>query len=154
MKEIADEEVKKTVTTYLKEQSLGVIATINPDNTPEAATVNYLYQDLRNIYVLSHTHSRKVQNIKNNQSIAFVIGTTLDLHTVQIQGKATIIAQNETPFQELLMQFLQIRSLYYAPLLKIPDANYVIIHISITWLRWLEYNEYSKNVFYTTVLEP
>jgi uncharacterized pyridoxamine 5'-phosphate oxidase family protein len=143
---------KETVFSYLREQKLGVIATVLPENKPEAATIDYFIDDNWNIYFLTHEESRKVNNLRKNNTVAMVVGTTLATHTAQIEGTAQIITPTDTEFSDLLIHFAGMKTLYASPLLKIDGINLVIVKVTITWLRWLELNEETKRETFTTII--
>jgi len=143
---------KESFFSYLKEQTLAVIATTSSDAQPEAATVDYFMDDNWNIYVLTHKETRKVENIQKNNKVAVVVGTVLATHTAQIEGKARIIKPSDPEFSDLLLHFAGLKSLYASPLFKITGVDLVIIKITITWLRWLEINKESMREIYTVII--
>lgn len=62
-----------------------MVATVNSDRKPEAATVGYIYEN-GNLYFITRSNSRKAQNLMKNERIAAVIGTTAGPNTVQLEG--------------------------------------------------------------------
>lgn len=51
------EEMKVQIENYLKNHDLAVVATVNSDKKPEAATVGYIYEN-GNFYFITRTKNR------------------------------------------------------------------------------------------------
>ena len=133
---------------FLEQQQLGVISTISKDNTPESACVNYLPDRDWGIFVLTSSESRKVQNIKNNNHVSFVVGVAGIPNTVQIQAEAEILDGNDD-FNSALQKFKDSGRLNRDPIYAIFGGNYVILRLKITWLRWLYFEKDSGKEVYT-----
>lgn len=149
--QFSKEELFHHAMTFLKEQHLGVIATVSADNTPEAANVMYLL-DSMTLYILSHSTSRKVANIHTNPHVAFVVGTTLVAHTAQIQGTAEIIESANPEYKVTTEKFQKNNILNKNPLLGAYKSDYVVIKISISWLRWLVFDQLTNKEVYTVLI--
>jgi uncharacterized pyridoxamine 5'-phosphate oxidase family protein len=79
---------------FIAKNKYAVLATVAPDNSPEAAVIGIAAtKDLEIIFDTVST-SRKYQNLIKNPSIAFVIGWD-DEKTVQYEGIAKIPDTNE-----------------------------------------------------------
>jgi uncharacterized pyridoxamine 5'-phosphate oxidase family protein len=79
---------------FIAKNKYAVLATVAPDNSPEAAVIGIAAtKDLKIIFDTVST-SRKYQNLIKNPSIAFVIGWD-DEQTVQYEGIAKIPDTNE-----------------------------------------------------------
>lgn len=145
-----DKAIAEKAYLFFKSQATGVLATISPDNKPEAATVGFVVSDGWNFYILTHLNSRKVKNIESNPSIAFVVGTSLLPQTLQMEGIATTIANNPH-FSEALRLFDETEKLRTNPIFAIYKDNYTIIRVEITWVRFLEFDKINNAEKYTVV---
>jgi len=78
---------KKLILDFIKRHKIGVISTVSPENRPEAAVIEFGETDNLELIFDAFENSRKVQNIKQNNQVAFVIGWDEDI-TVQYEGEA------------------------------------------------------------------
>jgi general stress protein 26 len=146
------EALKNEAMAFLHEQPMGVIATVGKDNIPEAASVNYLLEEGQILCVLTDKDSRKVQNLRENPNIAFVVGTTPVPHTVQIQGKAEIIESSNGAYEGMLQKMVESKRLESDPMYNMFGNNYDILKISITWMRWLYFDKSNGNPVYVEII--
>ncbi len=130
--------------SFINEQTLGVISTVSPDNIPQSACVNYLFDGGWKIYVLSFKDSRKVQNIRSNNHVSFAVGVAQIPHTVQIQADASILEEGSEEYGSSLQKLKDSKKLDRDPIYNVfGGSNYAVLVLSITWLRWLYFDESS-----------
>lgn len=110
-----------------------VLATVTPDEKPEAAVVGIVVTDALELFFDTSNVSRKCINLRSNPNIAFVIGWD-DSQTVQYEGVA------DEPTGEVLQQLKQ---LYFARFKegptreKWPDITYFRVRP-----RWARYSDF------------
>ena len=73
---------------FVRKHGLGVIATLGPQGTPQAAVVAVLATDLGEIVFGTERGSRKFANIRQRPAVALAIGWDDDEVTVQCEGIA------------------------------------------------------------------
>lgn len=88
------DEKKKVILDFIKKHTIAVIATVSQDGKPEAAVVEFGETDNCELIFDAFESSRKVQNMKRNNSVAFVIGWDEDI-TVQYEGQAFALEGDE-----------------------------------------------------------
>ncbi len=81
----------KDVLQFIQEHDLAVLATSGPDNTPQAAILEFTALDDATILIDTLKTSRKYHNMKSNSKVALVIGWENN-RTVQITATATELA--------------------------------------------------------------
>lgn len=138
MIELDTKHLKEQVFSFLKNQPLAVLATVSEDGKPQAATVCYFIDDNWDIYLFTHSDSRKAKNLQKNSKVALVVGTIPSTQTAQIEGNGQVITAKDPGFSELLLKFASLPMIYNGPLLKIRGAEYIIVKVTINWLRWLD----------------
>lgn len=146
------EIVKKLALQFINQQTVGIIATVSADATPEAATVMYIMDEDWSLYILTHADSRKALNIQANPHVAFVIGTTLVAHTVQIQGEATILTVSDPQYQIISQKFRDSRKLTLNPLINTYVTNYILLKITPTWVRYLSFDQATNKEQYAVLI--
>jgi hypothetical protein len=123
---------------FLRSLSLAVQASISPTETPQAAVVGIVITNDFNIFFDSLDTSRKVQNLRRNPKIAFVIGglTGGDERTAQYEGVI------DEPVGAELERFKEI---YFN---QFPDGrerqrwpNIVYLRARPIWIRFTDYNQ-------------
>lgn len=85
---------KKLILDFIKEHKIGVIATVSSRNRPEAAVIEFGETDDFELIFDAFENSRKIQNVKQNNRVAFVIGWDEDI-TVQYEGEAFELTGDE-----------------------------------------------------------
>lgn len=85
---------KRLILGFVKKHKIGVIATVGPDNKPEAAVIEFGETNDLELIFDAFENSRKAQNIKQNNQVAFVIGWDEDI-TVQYEGEAFELRDDE-----------------------------------------------------------
>lgn len=89
--------MQEKTNTLLTNQPLGTIATVTQDGKPEAATVAFWHSpDLKKFVIGTTDTSRKAQNIANNGRVSFVVTDSETRCTVQLDGTARLVADDET----------------------------------------------------------
>lgn len=73
---------------FVRERGLGVIATLGPQGTPQAAVVAVVATDLGEVLFGTERGSRKFANIRQRPAVALAIGWDDDEVSVQCEGIA------------------------------------------------------------------
>ena len=129
---------KQTALTFLKDRTLGTLATLSGDGTPRARTIHYVASDAFEIYFITLAGTRKVEDINANHLGSFVVYDDAVPRTVQIEG--TISEQADTtigdPYMQQLLGILEAKGDHFAPLTHL-DANTVLFYkLTPTWVRY------------------
>ena len=122
---------------FLRQYTLAVQASVSASNGPQAAVVGFAITDQFEIIFDTLESTRKVQNLRRNPKIAFVIGGLVkgDERTVQYEGIA-----DEPKGSELE----RLKQVYYVAFpdgpsrLSWPGLTY--IRVRPTWIRYSDYN--------------
>ncbi|NJK77974.1 MAG: pyridoxamine 5'-phosphate oxidase [Nanoarchaeota archaeon] len=85
----------KSKDEFLKTQKILHLTTIGSKNTPHIVPVWYLYSS-KKIYIGTNTKTKKAQNIKKNNQVAFCVdkGVNTPIFGVMGQGNANVILEN------------------------------------------------------------
>lgn len=135
------EELKKTVSYFLKTHELAVVATSSKSGQPEAATIGYMVDENFNFTFLTKQDSRKVKNILENPKVALVVGAVPGINTLQIEGEARLIYPKDSEYEAILLKTSQVGALYYGPILKMEGIKFAAVTVKTTWARWLDVND-------------
>ena len=122
---------------FMRETRYAVEATVTPHGAPQAAVIGIAVTDRFEVVFDAIETSRKVQNLRVNRRVAFVIGNSYagDERTVQFEGLAD---EPNGPALE------RVKSAYYEAFpdgrdrLRWPGLTYV--RVSPVWLRYSDYN--------------
>lgn len=97
---------KKIILDFVKRHAIGVVSTVTPNNTPEAAVVEFGETDNFEIIFDTLYNSRKYKNLQKNNNVAFVIGWDEDI-TVQYEGRAHELSGDDlTKYKEIFFKKL------------------------------------------------
>jgi general stress protein 26 len=90
-------EVKNKILAFLGKHSLTVISTIDVGmEKPESAVIAFAETDTLELIFGTSNMSRKYANIKKNPNVSFVIGWDGAVGTVQYEGVAKELSQEES----------------------------------------------------------
>lgn len=117
-----------------KEEKLCVLATVAKDNTPECAVVGYAAKEDGTIVINTNRNTRKVANLKGNNTIAIVIGWNFAERNVQYEGTATIIDRDHDECASLEEFFFTTNP--KARKFESPDT--IFIRIKPTWVKMID----------------
>lgn len=134
-----NQEDKRLIYEFIHDHQLTVLATVDKNNNPEAAVIEFGdTPDLEIIFDTLAPSYRKYQNLKLNPQVAFVIGWENDI-TVQYEGVAREVAGSEK--ENYKKQYFQ----------KNPDAEKWDSNPEIKYFiatpTWIRYADYSKRPF-------
>ncbi len=91
------EEAKKRIMDFMKENMLTVISTVDIDGKkPESAVIAFAENESFEIIFGTKNTTRKYKNLQNNQHVSFVIGWDSEKGTVQYEGIAQELSQQES----------------------------------------------------------
>ena len=118
---------------FIREHSLGVVATKSPSGQPQASVVGIAVSDAFEILFDTLANTRKVQNLRHSPEVACVVGWDEE-QTVQIEGIA-----DEPQGHELL----RLQRHYFA---QFPDGRVRLAWPGITYVRirpnWIRYSDF------------
>lgn len=76
---------------FLKENQVGVLATVGPNNDPHAVAIYYFVEPDLTISFMTKTGTKKSDNIAHNHHVMLLVYEPNSQATVQIKGKASKI---------------------------------------------------------------
>lgn len=127
---------KKDVLDFIKKQKLAVLSTVNKDNKPESAVLEFGETDNFEIIVDMYNTSRKYKNMQTNPIVSLVIGWDENI-TVQYEGVASELFDEEK---------LKYQLIYWAknPKAKRWAKREGIVYFKITpkWIRYSDLNSH------------
>jgi general stress protein 26 len=129
--------MKDLVYQFIKQYALGIVATTNKGNNPEAALVGIAVSNNLEIIFDTVKTSRKYINILQNPQVALVIGWDNET-TVQYEGLAEVLGND--------IEAEILKEIYFE---VYPDGRERtktwpgLVHIKVTprWLRYSNFNE-------------
>jgi|SRR3989344_1057569 len=144
-------DAKTRALAFLKNNAVGTLATVSPEGMPRARTVHYVVTDSFEIFFLTLSGTRKVEDINGDHRAAFVVSDEDAPQTIQIEG--TLVEQPDLtlidPVVSGLMQTLMARGESFAPLTHLDAGNILCYKLVPTWIRWGDFThgEGSSEVF-------
>jgi general stress protein 26 len=129
--------MKKLIYQFISQHLLGVVTTVNKDNTPEAALVGIAVSEELEIIFDTVTSSRKYHNILQNPQVALVIGWDNDVKFLY-ECYATVLGDDA--------EAKSLKEIYFK---AYPDGRDRVktmpglVHIKVT-PRWLLYSNFNQ----------
>lgn len=148
---MTQQALPEVVSDFLKANRLAVIATVSPDNIPEAALLYYGYDEKLHIVCCTFSTSRKFNNIKTNKNVALVIGHELSAVELQIEGKTRIITDKMEKAEAMAMYAKKATEnqdlIYFPPLLSLTaDSPMEFLEITIEWFKFSTFESHFPNI--------
>lgn len=86
---------REEVSEFLRGQPLCVIATLDAEGQPQAATVAFSVTADGNLIIGTSELSRKARNIRHDPRVAMVVTDSDQRYTVQLEGTARALSHEE-----------------------------------------------------------
>lgn len=135
---------KRLALEFLRSHKLAVVATYSPyQKSPESALVAYCEDDELCIYFQSGKETRKVQNMKVNPHVSFVIGLDMRLITMQYEGCAYPIESLEA-LEACKARFIEKKS---PTTEKYFNENTIFYRVIPSWIGFSDYTGLKPLVF-------
>jgi nitroimidazol reductase NimA-like FMN-containing flavoprotein (pyridoxamine 5'-phosphate oxidase superfamily) len=98
-------QIKEKINNLFKNHKLTIISTIDSENNkPESAVMAFAESEDLGIIFGTSNQTRKYRNLQKNQNISFVIGWSSETGSVQYEGIARELSDNEAmQYGELLV---------------------------------------------------
>ena len=141
MSDLSQDEIRKKVLEFLRENRWAVLATSTKDGQPYAATMNFYIDDDFTFYFISMEETRKLGNLRENKKAAVVVGCGPSPITIQGEGEVELREEND---KEL---FYKISGTYSPedftkwPILRIARGVFSTIVFRPSWLVWLNLDQ-------------
>ncbi len=135
---MTESELNKEAGEFLSKNVLGVFATVNEKNQPEAAVMMYLADGL-DVYFVTRRHTRKFDNLVKNARVAGVVGAVPAPKTVQFEGDAKLL-ENDQEFLTKLKARADVEKLYFGPFLQLAGTDFAVFKLRIDWMRMLHWD--------------
>jgi general stress protein 26 len=97
--QFSSEESKERIYEFLKEHTVGVLATVDPDNNPYASTIYYSIDEDFNLYFTTKKDTQKSDNITHNNKVMVVVSESFTQSTAQFTGFAEIVTDESDVFE-------------------------------------------------------
>src|SRR5689334_17337073 len=85
------QSLKDEVYTFLKEDYLGILASVNKDGMPHVTPLYCLVDENLNLYFTTNTSGAKYCNITERPNVAMTFVNNDDMSCVQLRGQAMLI---------------------------------------------------------------
>lgn len=137
---------------FLRRHSTAVLSTVSSKKEPHATMIFYVADDNFNIHFLTRIDTRKFKAIQKNPRVALTVSTTDVPQTLQIEGTARSIAQDDetSSMKPQLFKVLNANHWFYAPITKQDVTMVHEMRIEPTWIRWSDYafaKDGDENIF-------
>ena len=127
---------------FINSQGVGVLATVNKDGVPHAATVYVIADKELDIYFLTKDGTSKHVNLLQNNKAALVVYDPHSLTTIQIQGTAKV-TKDDSMVDYLYARILTTNKEYSGndvpPIDRIDAGKYVAYRLSPETVRLIDY---------------
>jgi pyridoxine/pyridoxamine 5'-phosphate oxidase len=116
---------------FVRERGLGVVATLGPQGTPQAAVVAVMATDLGEVLFGTERGSRKFANIQQRPDVALAIGWDDDEISVQCEGIADEPsgADRDRCLKYYLERYPRERQL-------VESGEHALVRVRMNWIRY------------------
>ncbi|MCC2630841.1 MAG: Pyridoxamine 5-phosphate oxidase [Candidatus Paceibacter sp.] len=137
------DQIKFKILNFLKNHTLTVISTIDErGEKPESAVIAFAEKEnLELIFATSNT-TRKYKNLQKNPHVSFVIGWDSKIGTVQYEGSARELSDDELNKHADIMILKNKQSEKFR---SRPDQRYFLV--KPTWIRLLDMSSHPDQTF-------
>ncbi len=140
-----EERIRK----FLSSQKTGVLATVSPDGTPDAAALYYRTDKTFVVRFMTKRFTRKSGNLAYNKQAVLVVFDEPSQTTVQIRGEVSEITdedESHAVFMESLRASLHTADSAIPPVTKLAAGNYVAYQLQPTEIKMACYKRRSSEI--------
>lgn len=134
---------KETALEFLRQNKLGVLATITPEGKPHADAIYYVVDDGLEVNFLTEIETSKYRNIQHLPDVFFVVTDVEKKITAHIIGKASLVTDKDslTAMMGKVAKMLNSGESFdtVLPILKRDDGNLVVVRIKPEEIRLSDY---------------
>lgn len=138
--------------SIIKNNSIGVVSTFNNNSldlymAPQSATTMAIVEDDFTLYFLTKTKSRKQYNIHSNPHISFVFSDLKTYETVQIEGTAVEITDDEVVLHYAfeIRKKISNRGRAFHPTEQFPRGKFTLYKCTPFWIRYGNFGVHPDN---------
>jgi general stress protein 26 len=135
-------EKRERILDFLKNHEIGVLATVDPNGNPSAATIYFTVDDALNISFLTKTGTKKHDNLTRHAHAVLVVYEASSQTTAQVQGIALEVTNEKEAqqiFADILKVSMQTSEGGVPPISKLQAGEYVTYRISPKEIRMAVY---------------
>jgi general stress protein 26 len=129
---------------FLKTHDLGVFSTIDRTGNVHGAVVYYVLDNANNLYIQTKSNTAKGRNVFAHSQVAFTIFDAAKQQTLQISGSASIEtdrAVKNKVFKKIVRPRTYNGTSSLPPVTKIHDGSFVVIKITPTEIKYIDYSK-------------
>src|SRR3989344_5219382 len=137
------QEAKKRIMDFMKENMLAIISTIDiGGNKPESAVVAFAENPSFELIFGTSNTTRKNKNLQKNPNVSFVISWDSETGTVQYEGVAKELSDEQSPAYSAILAAKNPRA---AKFIQRKDQRYFLV--KPTWIRILDMTKNPDETF-------
>ena len=135
------DHAREDALAFLKRHKTAVLASVSKMGEPHAAMIFYVADDDFNIHFLTRVDTRKFEAIRNNPHVAFTVAGVDIPQTLQIEGVARSINEDDltSSMKPQLFEVQNANPWFNAPITKQDMTMVHEMRIEPTWIRWSDY---------------
>ena len=137
-----DHERRDRIFGFLRENQVGVLSTVDPNNDPHATAIYYAVEPDLTITFMTKSGTKKSDNIAHNNHVMLLVYEPSSQTTVQIKGKAekiTDISRTNKAFSGILQAAWDTSEDGVPPITRLAAGEYVAYSIKLKEVRMAVY---------------
>lgn len=135
-------EKQAHIMDFLQKNRIGVLATVDPNGEPHAATIYFTVDSNMNIAFITKTETKKHDNIQHNDHVVLIVFEANTQTTVQVKGMASVVTdpvKEQEIFAEILKVSMDTSESGIPPISKLRAGEYVVYTIKSKEIRMAVY---------------
>lgn len=138
-----ESQIKEKIKNLLKNTQITVISTINSDHgRPQSAAMAFAEMDDLSLIFGTSNQTRKYKNLQKNQNVSFVIGWSKETGSVQYEGVARELHDEEVyKYGELLA----LKSKQNKKFVVLENQKYFLV--KPTWIRLIDTSSETGKIY-------
>lgn len=143
---------KNNLLTFLRCHHVAAIATVKKGNYAHASTI-YYYSDMNfTFYFATKNKTLKFRNIADNKSVGLVISDEKNMQTVQVEGNAYNITDENDLAQAIknvaVVSLGRDKNIDEIPISQIQHGQLLLFKIIPTWICYTSYKHWGQVILY------
>lgn len=150
-------ESHQNIYTFLRDNPIGVLSTVDPDGKPHAAVIYFAVDESFHVTFTTRKETKKVSNLKHKNHVMLIVFDALTQTTVQITANAQVVTDTVEEgqiFRETVRASLTTSGGRIPPVVKLSAGDLIAFKLKPVQIRKATFNHAAPgnyNVIYETI---
>jgi uncharacterized pyridoxamine 5'-phosphate oxidase family protein len=149
-------DIEAKALEFLTKHPVGVLSTVSSQGEPWGAAINFVVDEQFNFYFMTRAQTLKFKNITESPHVALTVVDSDAQITVQASGSVASVAAEDLMdivFQKLDKVTHTGKSHWIAPVYKVHQGDYAVMHFTPTSLQYADFSQIESDMHSSPIIK-